>query len=188
MPVSVFDLEDELEDDGESPSEPALQLPELQGSQAPRRRPNRVRQTSAGGVGLPQSLSSLRPITLPSHTAGPPSPLSPPSGVQSPRKTATSRLRNLSPEPQGLIDDDSPSQSVEFTKLVAADTPSHRGAWKKGSKAWRLFMEKQSDGTSVAGEGGIEENESISIDDWNDQYGAAFSPFFCSKPVSDETC
>jgi hypothetical protein len=28
-------------------------------------------------------------------------------------------------------------------KLVAADAPSHRGAWKKDSKAWQLFVRRQ---------------------------------------------
>jgi len=28
-------------------------------------------------------------------------------------------------------------------KLVAADTPSHRGAWKKDSRAWQLFVSRQ---------------------------------------------
>jgi hypothetical protein len=35
-------------------------------------------------------------------------------------------------------------REAEILKLVAANTPSHRGAWKKDSRAWQLFVSRQS--------------------------------------------
>lgn len=35
------------------------------------------------------------------------------------------------------------SRDVEILKLVAANTPSHRGAWKPNSKAWQTFVRRQ---------------------------------------------
>jgi len=40
-------------------------------------------------------------------------------------------------------------REAELLKLVAADTPSHRGAWKRDSKAWQLFIRRQDERTSV---------------------------------------
>jgi len=42
-------------------------------------------------------------------------------------------------------DDTEPLNAVEteILNLVAASTPSHRGAWRKGSKAWQLFARSQ---------------------------------------------
>jgi hypothetical protein len=34
-------------------------------------------------------------------------------------------------------------REAEILKLVAADAPSHRGAWKRDSKAWQLFVRRQ---------------------------------------------
>jgi hypothetical protein len=36
-------------------------------------------------------------------------------------------------------------RQAEILKLVAADTPSHRGAWKQDSRAWQLFVRRQGD-------------------------------------------
>jgi hypothetical protein len=36
-------------------------------------------------------------------------------------------------------------REAEILKLVAADTPSHRGAWRKDSRAWQLFVRRQGD-------------------------------------------
>jgi hypothetical protein len=46
---------------------------------------------------------------------------------------------NLNSEDPGLLD----PREAEILKLVAADTPSHRGAWRKDSKAWQLFVSRQ---------------------------------------------
>ena len=35
------------------------------------------------------------------------------------------------------------ARDAEILKLVAADTPSHRGAWKLDGKAWQTFTRRQ---------------------------------------------
>jgi hypothetical protein len=40
-------------------------------------------------------------------------------------------------------------REAELRKLVAADTPSHRGAWNRDSKAWQMFIRRQGDRTSA---------------------------------------
>jgi hypothetical protein len=55
-------------------------------------------------------------------------------------------------------------------KLVAADTPSHRGAWKKGGKAWERLITSQSDGIH-RDKDTLEDEELTSVDNWNDEYG-----------------
>ena len=39
-------------------------------------------------------------------------------------------------------DEDVDQQEEEILKLVAAHTPSHRGAWKRNSKAWKTLMNR----------------------------------------------
>ena len=41
-------------------------------------------------------------------------------------------------------------QEEEILKLVAANTPSHRSAWKRNSKAWQLFVSRRRNGVPGA--------------------------------------
>ena len=158
----MFHLEDE---DGhpagtgmDSWHRPVLTL--LEPANAPIRAPRRrVPRTSSGG-GLPESFSSLRPASLPA-----PSNIRPPrnqrtdSDPPSPRTSARSspvipkapapRKQQRRSVPVAQEDFDAfDEREAEILKLVAADTPSHRGAWKKDSKAWQLFVRRQGGNTS----------------------------------------
>jgi hypothetical protein len=61
------------------------------------------------------------------------------SSSQGHPKRTKSSLDDANPEDPEPLD----PREAEILKLVAADTPSHRGAWKKDSKAWQLFVRRQ---------------------------------------------
>jgi len=57
--------------------------------------------------------------------------------------------------------DDATPRSEEdkaILKLVAADTPSHRGAWDREGKAWKTFTRRQ-DGRENGRDGHISEDD-----------------------------
>jgi len=144
----IFDLEDEGSERGIPASNHLLPLNELP------HMPSRPPRTRHIGSGLPSSLSSLRPTSLPS-----PSATRQPHTLRTPEKTSQSirATQSLENSPQGhtkgtpALSTNTDSENVgppdpreeEILKLVAADTPSHRGAWKKDSKAWQLFVRRQ---------------------------------------------
>ena len=143
----IFDLEDEGSDFGISSSNPVLHLNE------PPHIPSRPSRNRVVAVGLPSSLSSLRPTSLPS-----PSVVRPPSVLQTleDQSQSTATARSLQNSPRGHTTRTKPSdgdnsedsepldpREAEILKLVAADTPSHRGAWRKDSRAWQLFVRRQ---------------------------------------------
>jgi hypothetical protein len=136
-PVSIFDLEEDID---RSPSKKeTTSLPLLESPQAPRRESHqRSRNSGGSGSGLPQSLSSLRPISLPS----PSNPqLLTPSGstVASPKEESVPDSVVSSPESVNPYFP--PNEDDAMLKLVAAHTPSHRGLWDKDNgKALRMVM------------------------------------------------
>ncbi|KAF7798920.1 hypothetical protein EIP86_010148 [Pleurotus ostreatoroseus] len=123
------------------------------------RRPPRFRPVNMSG--LPSSLSTLRPASLPLPSAMParaptsPQPADERARVQSVRETLlagiadgeskrliTSEIRE---EPEDGADADEAAVAVnereaEILKLVAASMPSHRSAWKRDSSAWQTFV------------------------------------------------
>lgn len=124
----------------------------------PRRRRPRLQDT----YGLPSSLSSLRPSSLPN--------------IQSLRSPITRRVESDRPRAQVLKDalkekartngdkgDDEPlspeSREAHILSLVAASVPSHRSAWKKDSKAWQVFIERRGRRSLDLGPVSIEEEE-----------------------------
>lgn len=119
------------------------------------RRPHRFRQTSNSG--LPSSLSSLRPASLPAPSMmrrvialdRPDSRarlqnvreavLSPPGAdADVKRRDVTEEVRELAEE-----DEVTDPREAEILRLVAASMPSHRSAWRKDSSAWRTFVNRQ---------------------------------------------
>ncbi|KAI0068688.1 hypothetical protein BV25DRAFT_1986271 [Artomyces pyxidatus] len=154
--AEIFDLED---DDGDAPrgDSKKLTLPLMESLHMPNR-PQRQRSTS-GPAGLPQSLSSLRPASLPAPSA---------------LRVSTSEAQLLSPKadsktsPNGtqvLADEEVLSpRETELARLVAATTPSHRNAWKKDSKAWKLFTSRPSYKDSDAEDDRIDEENDASSD------------------------
>lgn len=113
-------------------------------------RPTRTRPTVPG---LPASLSSLRPSSLPAPSTAPrPQRMASNPGIEAiePIKgiddLSKGPAKQISSENDEVTSDDPEPLDIheaEIRKLVAADTPSHRGAWKKGSKAWKTFIRRQ---------------------------------------------
>lgn len=154
----VFDFESELggsppANDGLSPIESLPLTPVSEGVRSPRRHP---RTRPDNPLGLPASLSALRPISLP-HPVSMRSPtlVSRESGTEERSRSekireslvageSTSRrglAADAEPEEEGEAEEEEKFdlQESEILKLVAASMPSHRSAWKKNSKSWRLF-------------------------------------------------
>ena len=135
----IFDYEDE---GGErTATRQALSLNE------PTHLPSKPPRTRPTIPGLPASLSSLRPSSLPA----PPSTLRRQEIVSNPEIDAMEPVIDLPNDPTNQVNtgkdeatsDDEDIHEAEIRKLVAADTPSHRGAWKKDSKAWKTFVRRQ---------------------------------------------
>lgn len=104
---------------------------------------------SSGGSALPQSLQSLRPTSLPATVALRASVLPQPQPKASTRKNVTpptttedTFTSTLSPRDQ------------ELARLVNVTTPSHRNAWKRDTRSWKLF------GSGTAGDTSPESLES----------------------------
>jgi hypothetical protein len=113
-------------------------------------RPSRLRTNK---VGLPESLVGLRPSSLPL-----PSNIRPSRGnvsvVTSKRApllpARDNRRKPIFQPPLEEAPEPLDGREVEILKLVAASTPSHRGAWKKDSKAWQLFVRRRDGQTDYA--------------------------------------
>ncbi|GLB34123.1 hypothetical protein LshimejAT787_0110070 [Lyophyllum shimeji] len=147
----IFDLED-LEE-GDTQASPSSPRPTLQLVEQPVA-PTRSRKSRPqNGDTLSTSFSGLRPTSLPAPSHIRPArgqhgtDLSSPSMVLSlPKPSLPLRTEALaSSVPAGSSGSQSPideSQDPELLKLLAADTPSHRGAWKPDSKAWQTFVRR----------------------------------------------
>lgn len=113
-------------------------------------RPTKTRRPRPPINGPHEAFSSLRPASLPnpSHMR----PMRSQPGVDS---SSQGIMLNL-PRASGSIDNTNtlprtaPTSSTPLTendaallKLVAADTPSHRGAWTPESRAWQMFTRRQ---------------------------------------------
>lgn len=139
----IFELEDLGEEGNESSVDFQQSLPLIEQPAPPVRPRKHPHRKSAE---LSDSFSSLRPASLPapSHIRPPksspaiilslPRPSSPPKGTRSP----------VSPGSQSRDKYDSINlRDAEILKLVAANAPSHRGAWKPNSRAWQTFVRRQ---------------------------------------------
>ncbi|KAF8559458.1 hypothetical protein OG21DRAFT_1493342 [Imleria badia] len=142
----IFDFEDASSEPESSDAAPAL--PFIENAQARRR----GRQRVVANVGaLPASLSSLRPTSLPPYsvlqskeTEQPPTSVS--NSTTSPSAPPVLLLQETPSEYPEQLD----PQEEEILKLVAANTPSHRSAWKRNSKAWQLFVSRRRNGVPGA--------------------------------------
>ncbi|KAG1892012.1 hypothetical protein F4604DRAFT_1696881 [Suillus subluteus] len=141
----IFDLDGESSDRDSSDAAPVLPFKET--LHIPRRRARLRNNTSY--VGLPTSLSSLRPTSLPAYAS-----------LQAQITKQDSTFRTQAPTSEQLHTEcirptieakASDPQEQEILKLVAADTPSHRGAWKPNSRAWQLFVSRQGGKNGSAG-------------------------------------
>lgn len=158
--VSIFDLE---EDAGRTPSKETTPLPLLELTQTPRQKSHQRSRSSGGSAsGLPQSLSSLRPISLPSHSN---------SRLATPSESAVTSPKEES-APDSAVGSHvaakphlSPDEDDAMMKLVAAHTPSHRGMWNKDNgKALRMIM-GEGDANRAAASRNPTESETASVND-----------------------
>lgn len=127
----IFELENAPE--GVSLSEPVLN-PLSASIKAPVRRRNR----NKGRNLFSETLVSLRSASLPTSSAIRPHL---PAAPILPTNTDNNFTRE---EPEELGNDDSTftAQDEEILRLVAANTPSHRGAWHKDSESWQTFARR----------------------------------------------
>lgn len=146
----IFEL-DEPEGDGAEPSTSATAqtLPLLEQAAA---RPVRHRRAkSSSSVGLPSSFSSLRPLSLPgpSQIRPPRSPHGIDASSQNvmmslPKQTTLDKQKRLLGGKHTLAqvpEEELDPRDAVILRLVAADTPSHRGAWKPDSEAWKSLTQ-----------------------------------------------
>ena len=141
---------------GKSPTTTTPTTPSV--TSPPRRRRPRLQDT----YGLPSSLSSLRPSSMPN--------------IQSLRAPVTRRVESDRPRSHVSKDalrekartngdkgDEEPlspdSREAHILSLVAASVPSHRSAWKKDSKAWQVFVERRDRRSLELGPVSIEEED-----------------------------
>ncbi|KAG6813430.1 hypothetical protein H0H92_011127 [Tricholoma furcatifolium] len=149
----IFPLEDLEDIEGESldKTQPTLQLIEQPSAPV---RPRRLRPQNTDN--LSTSFSGLRPSSLPapSHIRPsrngtdvftPPIMMSlPKAAAPTPMQASTSAGGDHSASSTESSDgQEIPPQDPRILKLVAAETPSHRGAWKPESKAWQTFVRRQ---------------------------------------------
>ncbi|GBE80038.1 Cleft lip and palate transmembrane protein [Sparassis crispa] len=158
----IFDMEGEGGErkdtgpvlDPSSPLSPKSPTPDS--PRAPKR-PPRARKSNDFG---PVSFAALRPASLPTYSTVPPPPRlrEEPAPAATPRPQAMRESLLVPPDgsrqvngnhdviANGKEDSDDEEnfglQEAEILRLVAASTPSHRGAWKKNSKAWQLFVNR----------------------------------------------
>ncbi|CAA7258578.1 unnamed protein product [Cyclocybe aegerita] len=142
----IFDLED-LETAVTAIVEGQTALPLLE---QPAGRPSRAKKARTQTSNAMDAFSTLRPSSLPnpSHIR----PIRSQPGVDSsssqgmmlslPRVSAAAprnKVTHVVSSSQTPLNE----QDAELLKLVAADTPSHRGAWTPDSKAWQTFTRRQ---------------------------------------------
>ena len=138
-------MEDVISDPESSDAAPAL--PFIDNAQTRRRGRHRIASLGA----LPASLSSLRPASLPAysiHSTAAEGPATSELNSVASRRTPPVLLLegDRSKYPEQQLD----PQEEEILKLVAANTPSHRSAWKRNSKAWQVFVSRRRNGVSGA--------------------------------------
>lgn len=169
----IFPLDDMDGEEGPDQSSDARHntLPLLD---QPVSRPSRPRKTRPqNNASFVETFSSLRPSSLPnpSHIR----PIRSQPGVDSssqgmmlslPRAPAAANRGATSPKQASVSSSPTPmnERDAEILKLVAADTPSHRGAWTRNSKAWQTFTRRQGSKDSV-GRGNIPEEGEGETDD-----------------------
>ncbi|KAF8634801.1 hypothetical protein AX15_000713, partial [Amanita polypyramis BW_CC] len=150
----IFELEEPEVENSESSKEPMMNgrrqtLPLLE---QPAARPSRHRKVkSLSSAGLPSSLSSLRPLSLPtpSQIRPPRSPRGIDSSFQNvmmslPKQSALDQQKRLLSSKHTLADvpeEELDPRDAVILRLVAADAPSHRGAWRSDSEAWKSLTQ-----------------------------------------------
>lgn len=156
----IFDLEDldGVETEVQQGSLPFIDQPLV--------RPTKTRRPRPPTNGPHEAFSSLRPASLPnpSHMR----PIRSQPGVDSssqgimlnlPRASGSTDNTNTLPRTASTSTPLNENDAA-LLKLVAADTPSHRGAWTPESKAWQMFTRRQDSKENVV-HSNIPENSEV---------------------------
>lgn len=188
MLFSLEDLEGEEENTGDFSGIQPSTLPLFEQAVSRPLRPKTIRPQTNNDI-----FSSLRPSSLPN-----PSHIRPMRGQSLVDSSSHSMLPRpkvlVTPTPGGSLSPPlhhglSPQipteHDAELLRLVAADTPSHRGAWAPNSRAWRTFIRRQDLKEDVDRNGRIlEEGEETEETD-SDEGG---SPVVTRDQLADGTC
>ncbi|KAH8106021.1 hypothetical protein BXZ70DRAFT_410512 [Cristinia sonorae] len=193
----VFDMEHER-DDGDlisDPTSPTLSLPTTPTTESARAPIRHHRTRSANMAGLPSSLSTLRPASLPVPSAiRPPIPHDQPEDrprsemVRESVLQGDTKSRTVEEYRPVIEVDELPTdpREAEILKLVAANTPSHRSAWKKDSKAWQVFVARH-DQKSKTTEDSIAEEEEDSTTESNSGRGGYYDSEDDTSGLEDDS-
>ena len=157
----IFTLEDldGFETDAQQSSLPLIDQPLV--------RPTKARRPRPPTSGPQEAFSSLRPASLPnpSHMR----PMRSQPGVDSssqgimlnlPRVSGSTDNGNTIPRPAPTSPTPLTENDATLLRLVAADTPSHRGAWTPESRAWQMFTRRQDSKENVV-HSNIPENSEV---------------------------
>lgn len=124
--------------------------------------PRKRRPRLQDAYGLPSSLSSLRPSSLPNIQSIRP-PVTRRAESDRPRIHVSKDALREKARTNGDKGDEEPlspdSREAHILSLVAASVPSHRSAWKKDSKAWQVFVERRGRRSMDLGPVSIEEED-----------------------------
>ncbi|KAF9567403.1 hypothetical protein CPC08DRAFT_758361 [Agrocybe pediades] len=175
----IFPLED-LEDMDTPDIEADTKQTTLPLLEQPASRPSGRRALRPQSKAAFATFASLRPASLPnpSHMR----PMRSQPGVDSSsqsmllhRVSTANNHNEASQNPAGSSQPVSLSEhDAELLKLVAADTPSHRGAWTPGSKAWQSLTHRQD--SQYIQEGENLDSEDTDDEGYDDQPSQQFVP------------
>lgn len=178
--ASIFDLEDDDSDAYPRVAPDGLILPLREPVDNPPR-PSRQPRVSSNPA-LPQSLQMLRPASLPATVAlrASDNPQPNPSSLVNEGPSFTSE--------ESIEDGDEnlSQRDKELARLVNVITPSHRNAWKKDSRSWRLFF-GAGNAEDIAPESPDSETGTTSVTqevDHNGNYALLHSEVSASLPIS----
>lgn len=100
----------------------------------------------------------------------------PSSSIIAPQFTTTTSGPMIGPTQDEMENEEQPmsDREAEIRRLLAADTPSHRGAWRVGGPAWKNFLAGKSGALpnvdpSDVGLGQVDEEDDIKDDGKSDQ-------------------
>ncbi|KAF9486735.1 hypothetical protein BDN71DRAFT_1459170 [Pleurotus eryngii] len=178
----VFELEEGSQASDSEESRPVLPLIE---QPAPSRsnRHRTARQANLRLGGLPKAFAGLRPASLPAPSSVRPPLRSYHQGVDS----SSSQAAMLSPPPRVSKPKAAPPppeepptpREAEILSLLAADMPSHRGAWRRDGKAWKSFVNRMHANDKVDD---IPEEDEDYVEDSG--MNGCSDPFIGSMPVA----
>jgi hypothetical protein len=165
----IFDMEDTEGGDKTSSPQLAPALPFLE--QPTVNRPLRPGKAKPKTNGLSQSFAGLRPASLPNPSyirprsqpgadASHAMRLSLPRGGPNSLTGGGSKV-NGTKSPTG--EDEKEGNDEEIRRLVAADTPSHRGAWSTDGRIWQDFTRGHNITSNVIMEESENDNDEVEI-------------------------